>query len=57
MFFHIPLKKFKEAWNIGLINGERNEEESCAKINLCLFNTIVKTGDVKGVFRRAGASK
>ena len=50
MFFHIPLKKFKEAWNIGLINGERIEEESCAKINLCLFNTIVKTGDVKGIF-------
>lgn len=50
MFFHIPLKKFKKAWDIGLINGERNEEESCAKINLCFFNTINKTGDVKGVF-------
>ena len=50
MFFHIPLKKFKEAWSSGLINGERIEEESCAKINLCLFNTVVKTGDVKGIF-------
>lgn len=50
MFFHIPLKKFKEAWSSGLINGERIEEESCAKINFCLFNTAVKIGDVKGMF-------
>jgi hypothetical protein len=50
MFFHIPLKNFKKAWEIGLIDGERFEEESCAKINLCLFSKIVRTGDVKGVF-------
>jgi len=50
MFFHIPLQKFKEAWKIGLINGKKFENESCAKINLCVFNTIVKNGDVKGIF-------
>lgn len=50
MFFHIPLKKFKKAWEIGLIDGQRGENESCAKINLCIFNKFVKTGDVKGVF-------
>lgn len=50
MFFHIPLKIFKKAWKIGLINGERFEEECTAKINLGLFNTLIKVGDVKGVF-------
>lgn len=50
MFFHIPLKIFKKAWSSGLINGERFEEECCAKINLCFFNTLVKIGDIKGVF-------
>jgi len=50
MFFHIPLQKFKEAWKIGLINGKKFENESCAKINLCLFNTLVKNSDVKGIF-------
>lgn len=50
MFFHIPLKKFKKAWKSGLINGERHEDECAAKINLCLFNKLVKIGDVKGVF-------
>ncbi|NRT75504.1 metallophosphoesterase family protein [Clostridium beijerinckii] len=50
MFFHIPLKKFKKAWETGLVNGERLEDESCAKINLCLFDKIAKIGDVKGIF-------
>jgi 3',5'-cyclic AMP phosphodiesterase CpdA len=50
MFFHIPLRKFKKAWDTGLIDGERFEAESCAKINFCLFRNLVKTGDVKGVF-------
>ena len=50
MFFHIPLRKFKKAWIVGLISGKRFEKESCAKINLCFFNTLIKTGDVKGIF-------
>lgn len=50
MFFHIPLKKFKEACEIALIDGERHEDECCAKINLGFFDKLVKTGDVKGVF-------
>lgn len=50
MFFHIPLKKFKKAWEIGLLSGERREEECSAKINLGIFNKLVKTGDVKGIF-------
>ena len=50
MFFHIPLRKFKKAWICGLINGKRFEKESCAKLNLNFFNTLIKTGDVKGIF-------
>lgn len=50
MFFHIPLRNFKKAWETGLIDGERFEEESVAKINLCLFSKVIKTGDVKGIF-------
>jgi hypothetical protein len=50
MFFHIPLKKFKKAWDTVLIDGDRFEDECSSKINLCIFNTIVKTGDVKGIF-------
>lgn len=50
MFFHIPLPEFKKARNSGLINGKKLEEESCPKINICFFKTLVKTGDVKGLF-------
>lgn len=50
MFFHIPLRNFKKAWETGFIDGERFEEESVAKINLCLFSKVIKTGDVKGIF-------
>lgn len=50
MFFHIPLRKFKKAWDNKVINGERFENESCAKINLCLFDNVVKCGDVRGIF-------
>lgn len=50
MFFHIPLKKFKKAWEIGLLSGERREDECGAKINLGIFNNLVNTGDVKGIF-------
>lgn len=50
MFFHMPLKKFKKVWESNLINGKRFENECTAKINLGLFNTLVKVGDVKGVF-------
>lgn len=50
MFFHIPLRNFKKAWKIAPIDGERFEEECCAKINLCLFNKVSKIGDVKGIF-------
>lgn len=50
MFFHIPLKRFKKAWDNGVIDGERFEDESCAKINLCIFDKLVRTGDVRGIF-------
>ncbi|EKQ53440.1 MULTISPECIES: metallophosphoesterase family protein [unclassified Clostridium] len=50
MFFHIPLKKYKEARESGLIDGQRLEDECCAKVNLRLFEKLVKMGDVKGVF-------
>lgn len=50
MFFHIPLRNFKKAWKTGLIDGERFEEECCAKINLCLFSKVSRIGDVRGIF-------
>jgi hypothetical protein len=50
MFFHIPLQEFKKAWMGGLKSGIRLEKECCPKINTGLFNALVKTGDVKGVF-------
>ena len=50
MFFHIPLPEFQKAWVGGLESGKRLEKECCPKINSGLFNTLVKTGDVKGVF-------
>jgi len=50
MFFHIPLRKFKKAWISKLIDGKRCEKERCGRINLCFFNTLVRTGDVKGIF-------
>lgn len=50
MFFHIPFPEFKIAWKTGLIEGERNESESCPRVNSGLFDVLVKTGDVKGVF-------
>lgn len=49
-FFHIPLKNFKKAYDNCLIDGKRFEDESCAKINLCIFNKLVRIGDVKGIF-------
>jgi hypothetical protein len=50
MFFHIPLPEFKEAWESGTAVGQRNEEECSPKINSGLFDELVRTGDVKGVF-------
>lgn len=50
MFFHIPLPEWKELWNSGTAIGERNEEVSCSYINSGLFQELVRTGDVKGVF-------
>lgn len=50
MFFHIPLPEFKEAWCNQFIDGNRFEDECCPKINSGFFNTLVKAGDVKGVF-------
>lgn len=51
MFFHIPLPEFNEAWNNGLIDGEKLEKVSCPQKNTCsLFDAIVETGDVKGIF-------
>jgi len=50
MFFHIPLQEFWKAWMDGIISGKRLENECCSIINSGLFNALVKTGDVKGVF-------
>lgn len=50
MFFHIPLPEFPRAWEEGFISGKRLEKECSPMINSGLFNTLVKTGDVKGIF-------
>ena len=50
MFFHIPLPEWKTLWDGGTAIGERNEEECSPTVNSGLFNELVKTGDVKGVF-------
>ncbi|MCM8710225.1 hypothetical protein M2651_04185 [Clostridium sp. SYSU_GA19001] len=50
MFFHIPLPEWKKAWDSGNAVGERNEEESAPKVNSGLFNEVLKSGDVKGIF-------
>lgn len=50
MFFHIPLPEFKTAYKAAHIDGGRLESESTPLINSGLFNTAVKTGDVKGIF-------
>lgn len=50
MFFHIPLPELKTLWNSGAATGERNEEECGPTVNSGLFNELVTTGDVKGVF-------
>lgn len=50
MFFHIPIPEFKKARKNGSLIGKRLEAECCPNINTHLFKTIVKIGDVKGVF-------
>jgi 3',5'-cyclic AMP phosphodiesterase CpdA len=50
MFFHIPLPEWRTLWNSGNAVGERNEEECIPSVNSGLFDELVKTGDVRGVF-------
>ncbi len=50
MFFHIPLPEFKKALELDEKDGYRLEEECSPKKNTFLFNALVKTGNVKGVF-------
>lgn len=50
MFFHIPLPEYYTAYKTGLIDGVRLEAENSPRTNTGMFNTIVKNGDVKGVF-------
>lgn len=50
MFFHIPLQEFYTAYKTGYIDGQRLEKESTSTINTGLFQTVVKCGDVKGIF-------
>ncbi|KZL90380.1 metallophosphoesterase family protein [Clostridium magnum] len=50
MFFHIPLQEFYTAYKTGYIDGLRLESESTSSINTGLFDAIVNTGDVKGIF-------
>jgi len=50
MFFHIPLPEYYTAFQTGYVDGERYETECSPTFNSGLFSTVVKTGDVKGVF-------
>lgn len=50
MFFHIPLQEFYTAYQTGYVDGLRLEPEGAPLINTGLFDNIVNTGDVKGIF-------
>ena len=50
MFFHIPLPEWNKVWDSGTAIGSKNEEVSCPKVNSGLFDELVRTQDVKGVF-------
>ncbi len=50
MFFHIPIPEFKVVWENGSAVGFKNEEISSPKFNSGLFEALVDTKDVKGIF-------
>ncbi|HHU79719.1 MAG TPA: metallophosphoesterase family protein [Acholeplasmataceae bacterium] len=49
MFFHIPLKEFKDARNDGIISGDHRETISTPKDSSRAFNTFKENG-VKAIF-------
>lgn len=50
MFTHIPLPEFKNLWNSGRAQGNRNKKECPPKINSGLFASLLEMKDVKGIF-------
>lgn len=49
-FFHIPLKEFEDAYESGILAGNRMERECYGTLNSGLFSAMVENGDVHGVF-------
>lgn len=50
MFFHVPLPEWNTVWNSGKAIGEKNEEVCTSIIHNSFFSSIVKSGDVRGIF-------
>ena len=50
MFFHIALNNQNIVWGKSGSTGERNENECSQRIDFNLFDTLIKTRDVKGLF-------
>ncbi len=58
VFFHIPIKEYKDAWNASVnaentavyYYGTKDENISCSKYKSKLFQRIVEKGCTKGVF-------
>ena len=49
-FFHIPIPELKDLWNDYKTYGNKNEYVYCPKVNTGLFESMVKMGNVKGVY-------
>lgn len=50
MFTHIPVPEFVDLWNNERCLGSKGENICCPQYNTGLFDAIVKTGDVRGLF-------
>ena len=49
-FFHIPFPEFKDLWNNYETYGNKNVYVFCPKKNTHLFDSMVKMGNIKGVY-------
>jgi len=50
VFLHIPLPEYNDVWATGTCRGQQYEMVCCPPINSGLFDAMVETGGVLGVF-------
>lgn len=50
MFTHVPVPEFVDLWNNERCLGSKGENICCPQYNTGLFDAIVKSGDVRGLF-------